>query len=400
MTAMTSKPYCLFVTSFLPYPTGGGSAMRASIALEVLSSLFSVIVVHPEVWATREGIFHDDWVRAHSTAFFRIHPYRVQDIRPLVEDFLAGEPVGAKLEVVYAFRQAVAPLAINCFSAAGSQPRVTVLDLDDDECGRNAQFAPLHEAAGDAALAATIRAEIPKMNLFRVMLMPRFNHLLLASPDDCTALRARHPGHSFVHVPNAVRAPHSPAAAGGRDQRVILFVGSLDYLPNEDAAAFFVHAVLPLIRTVDERTTFRIVGVGQSRPINALKHLPGVHLLGAIADLTPEYAAAGMLVVPLRAGSGTRIKILEAFRYRTPVVSTTKGAEGLAATSGEHLLIADTPEELAAACLRLSTDEPLCRRLTENAHKWVVQHHSIDTVRKILGECLKAPGTDSSRPRH
>jgi glycosyltransferase involved in cell wall biosynthesis len=385
---MTPKPYCLFVTSFLPYPTGGGSAMRASIALEVLSSHSSVIVVHPEVWGSREGIFHDDWVRAHSAAFFRIQRHRLQDIRPLVEDFLAGEPGGAQLDVVYAFRQVVAPLAINCFNAAGSRPRVTLLDLDDDECARNEQFAPLHEAAGEAALAATIRAEIPKMNLFRSMLMPRFNHLLLASEDDCTALRSRHPGHSFVHVPNAVRPPHSSATAGARDARSILFVGSLDYLPNEDAVVFFARSILPLIREQDDRMTFRIVGVGQSEPIAAVRGLPGVHLIGAVANLVPEYASAGMLAVPLRAGSGTRIKILEAFQHRTPVVSTTKGAEGLAVTNGDHLLIADTPEEFAAACLRLSTDERLCQRLTEHAHAWVVQHHSIDTVRNILCTCL------------
>lgn len=397
---MTSKPYCLFVTSFLPYPTGGGSAMRASIALEVLSSLFSVIVVHPEVWATREGIFQDDWVRAHSAAFFRIQPHRVQDIRPLVEDFLAGEPSGAQLDVVYAFRQVVAPLAINCFNAAGSQPRVTILDLDDDECARSEQFAPLHEAAGEAALAAKIRAEIPKMNLFRTMLMPRFNHLLLASADDCTALRSRHPGHSFVHVPNTVRAPESPAAGVVRDPRSILFVGSLDYLPNEDAVAFFARSILPLIRQADDRMTFRIVGVGHSESVAAVRSFPGVNLIGAVAHLAPEYAAGGMLAVPLRAGSGTRIKILEAFQHRIPVVSTTKGAQGLTVTNGEHLLIADTPEEFAAACLRLSTDDDLCRRLSDNAHAWVVQHHSIDTVRQILGECLESHGIDSPRPRH
>jgi glycosyltransferase involved in cell wall biosynthesis len=397
---MTPKPYCLFVTPILPYPTGGGPSIRASMALEVLSSLYSVIVVHPELWESREGIFHDDWVRAHSAAFFRIHPHRVQDIRPLVEDFLTGEPGGAQLDVVYAFRQVVAPLAINCFNAAGSQPRVTILDLDDDECARNEQFAPLHEAAGEAAVAAKIRAEIPKMNLFRAMLMPRFNHLLLASADDCETLRSRHPGHSFVHVPNAVRAPESPAAGINRDPRSILFVGSLDYLPNEDAVAFFARSILPLIRQADDRMTFRIVGVGQSESIVAVRSLPGVQLIGAVANLAPEYAAAGMLAVPLRAGSGTRIKILEAFQHRTPVVSTTKGAEGLAVKNGEHILVADIPEEFAAACLRLSTDEALCRRLTENAHARVVQHHSIDTVRRILSGCLKAPGIESPRPRH
>ena len=394
---MTPKPYCLFVTSFLPYPTGGGSAMRASIALEVLSSLYSVIVVHPELWESREGIFHDDWVRAHSAAYFRIRPDRLKEIRPLVEDFLAGEPGGAKLEVVYAFRQAIAPLAMSCFNAAGSRPRVTILDLDDDECARNEQFVPLHEAAGEAALAAKIRSEIPKMNLFRAMLMPRFNHLLLASQDDCTALRSRHPGHSFVHMPNAIRAPESPAAGVDRDPRSILFVGSLDYLPNADAVAFFARSILPLIRQANDRMTFRIVGVGQSESIAAVRRLPGVNLIGAVPDLAPEYAAAGMLAVPLRAGSGTRIKILEAFQHRIPVVSTSKGAEGLAVINGEHLLIADTPGEFAAACLRLSTDEDLCRRLSDNAHAWVAQHHSIDTVRQILGECLNAPGIDLPR---
>jgi glycosyltransferase involved in cell wall biosynthesis len=365
-----------------------------------MSSYYSVIVVHPEVWAHREGIVHDDWVRAHSAAFFRMHTDRLKEIRPLVEDFLAGEPGGAQLEVIYAFRQATAPLAIHCFNAAQSRPRVTILDLDDDECTRDEQFAPLHEAAGDAALAARIRSELPKMNLFRAMLLPRFNHLLLASEPDCTALRTRHPGHSFVHLPNAVRAPEPRAPAVARHSRSILFVGSLDYLPNEDAVAFFARSILPLIRQADERMTFRIVGVGQSESVAAVRSLPGVILRGAVQNLAPEYAAAGMLAVPLRAGSGTRIKILEAFRHRTPVVSTTKGAEGLAVTHGEHLLIADTPEVFAAACLRLSTDEALCHRLTENAQAWVVQHHSVDTVRKILTECLGAPGIESPQARH
>jgi hypothetical protein len=81
---------------------------------------------------------------------FRIQPQRLQDIQPLVEDFLAGEADGARLEVVYAFRQVVAPLAINCFNLAGSSPRLTLLDLDDDECSAKEQIATLEEEAGAA----------------------------------------------------------------------------------------------------------------------------------------------------------------------------------------------------------------------------------------------------------
>jgi glycosyltransferase involved in cell wall biosynthesis len=96
-----------------------------------------------------------------------------------------------------------------------------------------------------------------------------------------------------------------------------------------------------------------------------------VQLTGFVDDIRPEVAGAAACVIPLREGGGTRLKILEALALGTPVVSTGKGAEGLAVTAGEHLLLADDPAGFARATLRLLRDEPLRRRLAENGRRLV-----------------------------
>jgi glycosyltransferase involved in cell wall biosynthesis len=116
----------------------------------------------------------------------------------------------------------------------------------------------------------------------------------------------------------------------------------------------------------------------------ALSQIPGVHFAGLVADLAPEYAQAGVVIVPLRAGSGTRIKILEAISHRRPVVSTTIGAEGLGLKHEEHILIADTPPEFAAASVRLMNDSLMRSRLVENASAWLSATHSMEQARAAL----------------
>lgn len=103
-----------------------------------------------------------------------------------------------------------------------------------------------------------------------------------------------------------------------------------------------------------------------------------------VPDVAPEYEKAAVVVVPLRAGSGTRIKILEAFSFRRPVVSTSIGAEGLGVRHEQELLIADTPEQFAAACARLLTDAQLRNRLVESAYSFFRADYSVDRARSVL----------------
>jgi sugar transferase (PEP-CTERM/EpsH1 system associated) len=155
-----------------------------------------------------------------------------------------------------------------------------------------------------------------------------------------------------------------PLAEGAHD---LIFVGSMHYLPNVDAAEFFVHEVLPRIRREVPDVTFTIVG---SRPTPAVQRLADqtrVRVTGAVDDVRPYYAAAAATVVPLRIGGGVRMKILEAMALAMPIVSTTIGAEGLGLTSGRELLLADGAEGLAEAAIRVLRDVELRRSLSTNA---------------------------------
>jgi hypothetical protein len=389
--------FTLFVTPILPNPSGSGSAMRASATLEALAARQPVIVVNAELWGDRPGIFDPEWARCRAAALFRVRADRLRDIRALVEDFLAGVPGGGTLDVVYAFRQAVAPAALACVDAAGGRARVTVLDLDDDECARTEPFAVLHEAAGRTDLAGKLRRDLPQLIMVRRMVMSRFQHVLLANAADLRALQRQHPDVAMAQLPNVIRLPESATSGTPRDPNRMLFVGTLDYFPNEDAILHFVGDILPSVRAQAPGMHVRIVGVGQSDAVAAAAGADGVQLVGAVPELVPEYAAAGMAVVPLRAGSGTRIKILEAFAHGVPVVATPLGADGLDVTDGEQLLLAESPTDFAAACVRLATDAALGERLVRSAAAWVRTHHTPEAIARVL-ERLLAPETLGSGP--
>lgn len=150
------------------------------------------------------------------------------------------------------------------------------------------------------------------------------------------------------------RPPASPGAPRDGGGAVILFQGSFDWAPNADAAAWLVGEVLPLVRARVPDVT--VVLAGRSTPDVAALAGPHVEVTGAVPSMTPYLRAADLVVVPLRVGSGTRIKILEAFAYGVPVVSTVVGAEGLDAVAGKHLAVADTADGLARHCVDLLTD--------------------------------------------
>jgi len=142
--------------------------------------------------------------------------------------------------------------------------------------------------------------------------------------------------------------------------------------------------VAPLIRKTSTRSfAIDIVGGGNSE---ALQNLAGemVHLVGAVPDVRPYYEHCQAVIVPIRAAGGTRIKILEAFGYGRPVISTAIGVEGLDAVHGKHLLIADTPEDFAAACVRVMSDAALTESLIENAGALVQSSYTIDCLRKVV----------------
>ncbi len=188
-------------------------------------------------------------------------------------------------------------------------------------------------------------------------------------------------------VPNGADLRSLSAHAVG-DPPVILFHGQLTYQPNADAARILVDEILPLVRHQIPDVRVRIVGRADNR-LTDLASPPSVTVTGFVDDIELELANADILVVPLRVGGGTRLKILEAFSAGLPVVSTRIGAEGIDVIDRRHLLLADSPAQIAAAVHEMLTDRSLRELLRREAHALVVAKYDWRIIREDVTDLVR-----------
>jgi len=170
---------------------------------------------------------------------------------------------------------------------------------------------------------------------------------------------------------------------------VIVCVGGSEYPPNDEAACFAARDVLPLVRERHPTAELWVVGrVTSGSKMSKLGGLPGVRVLGRVDDVSAVLADVDLLLVTVRYGGGTRIKILEAWANGRPVISTVVGAEGLELIDGVHALLADDAPGLAAACVRVLEDGQLARRLTEAGGALQRAQYTWEVTRVRVGEII------------
>ena len=201
----------------------------------------------------------------------------------------------------------------------------------------------------------------------------RFDHVVAVSPDDASRFRTQLGARSVSEVGTGVDTDYfQPSASAEPEPGNITFTGSMDWMPNGDAMAFFVDGILPLVRANMPQVRLRIVGRRPSPNVQALAQRDSaIEVTGTVPDVRPHLERAAVVVVPLRIGGGTRLKIFEAMAMQKAVVSTSVGAEGLPVRHEEHLLIADTPADFASAVNRLLREPALARELGERAARFV-----------------------------
>ena len=190
-------------------------------------------------------------------------------------------------------------------------------------------------------------------------------------------------------VPQNSENPENPAN--------LVFTGSMDWLPNEDAMKYFCHDVLPLIREQAPGVTLSIVGRAPTPAVRALADGDRITVTGTVDDVRPYIGKAAVYVVPLRIGGGTRLKIFEAMAMAKAVVSTAVGAEGLPVVAGEHALIADDPRAFADAVLALLRDPARRGALEAAARSLVVEHYDWSAVAGELDDALRMTARQASR---
>jgi len=282
------------------------------------------------------------------------------------------------------------------------RPRLgpTIVDLDVlDGVVERQQADVIHArpARGVTAVAkrslaeAKARVDAHDWDRLDASIARQVDAVVLCSSDDVARLGVA----NAVVVPNTYVEPEHPVGkVTADDPPAVLFQASFDYGPNADAARWLAAEVAPLIRERVPGTTIRLVG-RTSAQVAALADEPAVTVTGRVPVIEEELAKADVVVVPVRSGSGTRLKILEAFAHRIPVVSTTLGAEGLDVEDGVHLLVADSPEAIAEACGRLHDDPELRNRLVYGAQELFRRRYESAAARTAIRLLVD----DIARPR-
>jgi glycosyltransferase involved in cell wall biosynthesis len=277
-------------------------------------------------------------------------------------------------------------------NVANSTPCL-VLDCDEDDVSAYCRFGRLHRLWGRRRQANWVEAEADAFKALGKHYLPRFALLLAASPGEARLLRARARGAAIIVVPNAppVSARNSVQLACMNERRDVLFVGNMGYLPNIDAVMWFGTRIWPRIRSAAPfPLRFVIGGDGATREVTKLARQPDILLTGAFENAEPLYRRAALAVVPIRAGGGTRIKLLEAAKFGVPVVATRFGAEGSGFCSGRELLLADTEREFAKACTRLLTDCQLASLLVSGARRKLYRDYNAGRSAKRLLDGVNA----------
>jgi len=221
----------------------------------------------------------------------------------------------------------------------------------------------------------------------------------VCSDHDAGVLAARYPSAAPVAVvPNTVDtdALLRPATTGRPGAPALVYPATFGYLPNDEAALTLVRQVHPLVRRRYPQATLSLVGAGASAELAAAAAPgDGVTMTGPVADTRPWLWSSTVLAAPLAAGSGTRIKLLEAFAAGLPVVTTTKGAEGLDVIDGTHVVIAESPRQFADAIAALHDDPAAGAALAARARDLVEDRYSPAAARRAVESALgsQAPAT-------
>ncbi len=211
----------------------------------------------------------------------------------------------------------------------------------------------------------------------------KFDRCTTVSEADRQLLLSANPNLTVDVIPNGVDLQKFRPLPPENTSTSLLFIGNLGYPPCSDAALYFCQEIFPHIQQQAETVEFWIVGRDPLPEVRALNS-QFVHVTGAVEDVVPYYRQSAVCLVPLRAGGGTRLKILEAMALGRPVVSTTIGCEGLEVIAGEHLLIADTPKQFAEQTLRLLRDRQLAQALAANGRRLVETRYGWDQIAEKL----------------
>ncbi len=400
----------LFVTSTLPYPPNSGSTIRTYNLIRRLAGDHRLHLV-------AYGSLPQDSAKVHhlgrSCASVTVVPLRETKRTPrfyleLLLNLLSPSPF-----VVSRFTRPAMARAIREIVGARRLDVIhcdfLTLSLNLPEHDHPPVIATAHNVESviwkrylaherNPLKAAYIYVQYRKLLRFERKILGRFDGIACVSEDEEEQLRRICPSARFFVVPNGVDVEHFTPVPDVEAPHHLVFTGSMDWRPNQDAVRFFLDRIYPRIKKAEPRASLSIIGRDPpaSLKTEALAH-EDVRVVGTVPDMRPHLASAAVYIVPLRIGGGTRLKILEAMAMARPVVSTRVGCEGLSVVPDRDLLVADSPDEFARAVLRLLGDRALAGSMGQAGHRAVREAYDWGPIAVKLAEAWREAASGRRR---
>jgi glycosyltransferase involved in cell wall biosynthesis len=234
-----------------------------------------------------------------------------------------------------------------------------------------------------------------KLKKFLNRIEKYFDYVTVVSVKEKENISSVIPANKIEIIENGVDCIEFPYKKMEATENKIIFTGPLFYFANYDAISYLIKDVYPLIQTKVRDVKLEVIGDKRNVDLKELEVDSSISFQGKVEDIKPYFYKSKVCIVPLRIGGGTRFKILTAMALGVPVISTSKGAEGLEVTSGENMLIADNPKDFADAVIRLLQDNELARKLAANARKLIEDKYDWNKIFQkydIILEDIKTKG--------
>lgn len=389
----------LFIVDSIPFPILGGASLRNYNLLRRLAAEHEVWLVAftknaeqtKSVEHIKEFCAGVEVVESHSQS-------ALSDLPNYIKYVLNGIPPELRLFKSKALIQKIQDLL--------SQIQFDVIHIDQIFMGLYLEEIPIEEQSRTlwglhdvdfVKYERIIQLEQKKVRRFRLWLnnqfmyhwepnyAAKFGRCITVSELDKQLLIDENPDLKIEVIPNGVDAFSFAPMPEFQGKHALIFVGNMAYLPCIDAVLYFYEQILPIILQSIPDVEFWIVGKDPSEQILRLNS-DKVHVTGRVEDVRPYYEQSTVCVVPLRAGGGTRLKILEAIALGRPVVSTSIGCEGLNLLDNEHILIADDPVSFAQKTIRLLTDPSFRQHVVCNGRQIIETRYDWNVIAKRLIE--------------
>ena len=393
----------LFVSAWFPSPPDNGSRIRAYNLMKALSrkhEVFLISLMQEDSRRENAEKLRDicEVVSLHESRWFS--PKGIKSVL----GFFSSRPRSAVCTydraVYQAVREAIGRLSPDVLVVS----TLGVVEYVGKDCGvpmvldeHNCEYAVLRRAA-DRMPGKLKRLRYAlgwkKFARWEAKMCGLFDAVAMVSEEDKRMLLDAAPGLPDVRViPNGVDTGYYDPGLWDPQEMTLLYNGALTYGANLDAVRYYVDRIYPVLRSRLPGVRLLVTGRTDGVDLTGISDCPGVELTGYVQDIRDVLKSSAACVVPLREGGGSRLKILEAMAAGVPVVSTSMGAEGIEAVSGEHLLIADTPEAFANAIARVLGDHAFRDSLRSAARSLVEQYYSwesigaefVDMVESVVG---------------